>query len=433
MMIRGLRWWIVSLVFLAAVLNYVDRQALSALAPTIQADLEMDDRDYANVVNVFLLAYTFAYLVSGRLVDRLGTRAGMALFVVWWSVANMLTAGSQGVRSLGATRFLLGLGEAGIWPAASKVVSEWFSPRERALAIGFYTMGSTVGATLAPLLVIPLAGAVGGEGWRVAFLITGFVGFLWLVPWLLLNRGQEDEKGGAAEGVAPSLGKAWSWGELVAFRPLWLLLAGRLLTDPVWYFFQFWFAKYLGSARGLDQESLSVTGFVFAAAAVGSLAGGWLSGHLVKRGMRPVAARLRVMLGCACLMPLAPLIAAAGGLPLALVLAGCTVFAALAWLINLTAIVVDVVPGHSLGTAFSIVAAGSTVGGMAMNLLVAAMVAGSPGADAGFLDRAFHAALGPLAALVEGRGYGAWFLVMAFLHPFAFLLLWLGGIRRARS
>ena len=163
MMIRGLRWWIVSLVFLAAVLNYVDRQALSALAPTIQADLEMDDRDYANVVNVFLLAYTFAYLVSGRLVDRLGTRAGMALFVVWWSVANMLTAGSQGVRSLGATRFLLGLGEAGIWPAASKVVSEWFSPRERALAIGFYTMGSTVGATLAPLLVIPLAGAVGGK------------------------------------------------------------------------------------------------------------------------------------------------------------------------------------------------------------------------------------------------------------------------------
>jgi sugar phosphate permease len=154
MKIRGLRWWIVVLVFLAAVLNYVDRQTLSALAPTIQADLKMDDRDYANIVNVFLVAYTLAYLISGKLVDKLGTRKGTAVFVIWWSLANMVTAWAQGIRSMGTCRFLLGLGEAGIWPAASKAVSEWFPARERALAIGFYTMGATIGATVAPYIVI---------------------------------------------------------------------------------------------------------------------------------------------------------------------------------------------------------------------------------------------------------------------------------------
>lgn len=148
--IPHLRWFIIVLIFLAAVLNYVDRQTLSALAPTIQRDLRMDDRAYANVVNIFLVAYTIAYLVSGKLVDLLGTRLGTVVFVGWWSVANMLTAAAQGVQSLGAFRFLLGLGEAGVWPAASKAVAEWFPARERALAIGFYTMGATIGARLHP-------------------------------------------------------------------------------------------------------------------------------------------------------------------------------------------------------------------------------------------------------------------------------------------
>ena len=130
--VRGLRWWIVGLLFGAAVLNYVDRQTLSALAPTIQRDLRMDDRAYANIVNLVLVAYTIAYLVSGRLVDRLGTRVGMAIFVSWWSVATILTAAAQGVQSLGAYRFVLGLGEAGVWAAASKAVSEWCPARERA-------------------------------------------------------------------------------------------------------------------------------------------------------------------------------------------------------------------------------------------------------------------------------------------------------------
>lgn len=452
MKVRGLRWWIVVLVFLAAVLNYVDRQTLSALAPTIQADLGMDDREYANILNIFLLAYTLAYLVSGKLVDRLGTRTGTALFVVWWSLSNVATAWARGLRSMGASRFMLGLGEAGVWPAASKAVSEWFPARERALAIGIYTMGATVGATLAPHLVIPLAtydyaekmpvvqAWFGhGTGWRVAFLFTGLAGFLWLIPWLGFYRRPRESKllhaGELAlieDGESPSEAseEGWSWGQVLSFRPLWLLLLGRLLTDPVWYFYQFWFAKYLSSGRGLDQKALTITWVVYAAAGIGSLAGGWLSGALVKKGRSPVTARLWIMLGCACLMPVSPFIVKAAGLPVAMSLTVCAVFAALAWLINISAIVVDLVPRHSVGTVFGIVAAGSTLGGIAMNMIVAAMVSGAATKPAGFLDQGFKTLFGPLIAAVEGKGYGPWFLAMAFLHPLALLLLWAGGIHR---
>lgn len=453
--IPGLRWWIIVLLFGAAVLNYVDRQTLSALAPTIQQDLGMDDRDYANVVNLFLLAYTVAYLVSGRIADRIGTRAGMVLFVAWWSLANMLTAGVQGMRSLAICRFTLGLGEAGVWPAASKAVAEWFPARQRALAIGLYTMGATIGATVAPYIVIPLAtypyaaklpliahGFGQGTGWRLAFILTGAAGLLWLVPWLLVYRQPRDNRWlGAAElalieepspgDAARQAGQPWSWRQVLTFRGTWLLLLGRLLTDPVWYFYQFWFAKYLSSERHLDQQQLKITWIVYAAAGVGSLLGGWLSGRLVARGLAPAASRLWVMAGCACLMPLSPLIAQVSGLDWAMTLAACAVIAALAWLINLSSLVVDLVPKHSLGTVFSVVATGSTLGGIIMNLIVATMVSGPSSQSSGFLDQAIQAVCGGLLAQVQGHGYGQWFLIMAFLHPAAWLLLWLAGIHRS--
>ena len=452
--IPGLRWWIITLIFAAAVLNYVDRQTLSALAPTIQADLGMDDRDYANVVNIFLVAYTIAYLVSGRITDRLGTRAGMAVFVAWWSLANMITAGAQGIRSMAFCRFALGLGEAGVWPAASKAVSEWFPPRQRALAIGFYTMGATIGATLAPYLVIPLATFPWAEklpfvtslfshgtGWRVAFVVTGAAGLVWLVPWLLLyrqpreNRFLSPDELRLIEETSPAdaareAGSPWSWGRVFTYKGTWLLLLGRLITDPVWYFYQFWFAKYLSSDRHLDQDQLKVTWVVYAAAGAGSLLGGWLSGRLVARGMAPVRSRMRVMFGCACLMPVSPFISQVTGLDFAMTLAACSVIASLAWLINISSLVVDLVPKHSLGTVFSVVATGSTLGGIVMNMIVATMVTGPSTKPAGFLDQSVKAVFGPLLDQVQGHGYGQWFLIMAFLHPAAWLLLWLGRIHR---
>lgn len=456
-MIPGLRWWIIALLFGAAVLNYVDRQTLSALAPTIQGDLGLGERDYANVVNIFLVAYTIAYLVSGRITDLMGTRAGMVLFVAWWSLANMVTAGVQGMRSLSICRFALGLGEAGVWPAASKAVSEWFPARQRALAIGFYTMGATVGATVAPYIVIPLAtfsypeklpaiaGFFGqGVGWRVAFLVTGAAGLVWLVPWLFFYRQPRENRFlGAAElalieepvagDASANAGKPWSWGRVFRFRGTWYLLLGRLITDPVWYFYQFWFAKYLSSDRHLNQEQLKITWIVYAAAGAGSLLGGWLSGRLVARGMAPARSRMWVMFGCACLMPLSPLISQTTGLHFAMALAACTVVASLAWLINISSLVVDLVPKHSLGTVFSVVATGSTIGGIVMNMIVATMVSGPSNKPAGFLDQTVSSVFGGLLDRVQGHGYGQWFLAMAFLHPVAWLLLWLARIHLPAS
>ena len=470
MKIRNLRWWIIALVFLAAVLNYIDRQTLSALAPTIQKDLNMDDHDYANVVNIFLVAYTLAYLISGKIVDRLGTRTGTMIFVIWWSIANMLTAAAQGMRSMSSFRFMLGLGEAGIWPAASKVVSEWFPPRERALAIGIYTMGATIGATMAPYVVIPLAthpyeqtvpflhDLFGGHsaGWRLAFIITGAAGLLWLIPWLIFYRKprensmittaelaiieetdaqaeQDDQTAGKANIESANLADAetpWTWKQVLTFRATWLLLFGRLLTDPVWYFYQFWFAKFLSSERHVAQQDLTMTWVIYAAAGVGSLFGGWWSGHWIKKGLAPANGRMRVMLFSACLLPLSPWIASATNMNTTLALTIVAVFASLVWLINISSLVVDLVPKHSLGTVFSVVAAGSTFGGIIMNAIVASMVSGPSTKPAGFLDQGIKFITGPLLELVQGQGYGSWFLIMAFLHPLAWLMLYFGGVLR---
>lgn len=451
-----MRWWIIVLLFIAAVLNYIDRQTLSALAPTIQADLNMDDQAYANVINIFLIAYTIAYLISGRIADKIGTRASLFFFVAWWSVFNMLTAAARGVTSLSFYRFGLGLGEAGIWPAASKAVSEWFPAKERALAIGLYTMGATIGATVAPYIVIPLAtydyaatlpniaDALGqGTGWRVAFILTGLAGLVWLIPWIMIYRRPDQSKlittdelvmlqsaSNSEEGTSTTKVDPWSWKQVLSFRGTWLLLLARLITDPVWYFYQFWFPKYLSSDRGLSQDDLKITWVIYAAAGVGSLLGGIISGKIVKKGVLPVASRMSVMLFCALLMPLSPFIASATGLNASLTLTVFTVIAALAWLINISSLIVDIVPKHSLGTVFSVVAAGSTLGGIVMNMIVAAMVTGPSDKPSGFLDAAFHVVLDPILNAVQGQGYAMWFVIMAFLHPLAWLLLKFGGIYR---
>jgi MFS transporter, ACS family, hexuronate transporter len=456
MKIKGMRWWIVGLLFFAAVLNYVDRQTLSALAPTIQKDLNMTEQDYANVVNIFLVAYTIAYLLSGRIADKMGTRKGMFVFVAWWSIANAFTAAANSIASLSVYRFALGLGEAGIWPAASKAVSEWFPKKERAFAIGLYTMGATIGATIAPYIVIPLATYsyastfpviadwLGqGTGWRLAFILTGIVGLVWLIPWLMVFRLPKKSKliteselqlindDAATDDPADSAKEnTWSWKQVLLFKGTWLLLIGRLVTDPVWYFYQFWFPKYLSSDRHLSQEQLKITWVIYASAGVGSLLGGWLSGKLVKKGVTPVKSRLWVMLGCAFIMPLSPLISQVTGLNLAMTITVCAVMASLAWLINISSLVLDVVPKHSLGTVFSIVAAGSTIGGIMMNTIVAAMVSGGSTKASGFLDKGLHALLNPILNAVQGHGYTWWFFIMAFLHPFGWLILKFGGIQK---
>ncbi len=406
MKIPHLRWSIIALIFGASVLNYIDRQTLSILAPTIQQDLKLSNEDYARVLNLFLVAYTTASLLSGKIVDHLGVRVSLALFVGWWSIANLLTGFARSAGSLGLFRFLLGLGEAGNWTAAPKAVSEWFPARERGLAIGLYTLGATVGATIAPILIVALAN---WHSWQAAFVVTGVAGLVWLVPWLWLYRRPAEhpyltdaERTLIATGSPPeTAANAAGWGrwwQVFTHREVWLLIVARMLTDPVWYFFQFWFAKYLYDSRGLSQTQLQVTFVIFLAADIGVLSGGWLSGQLIKRRVAPAASRLWIMLGCAALVPLCASIPHLPALWLVLGVGMLAVLAHMAWLVNLSALVVDLVPKASLGFTFGVVATGSSLGGMLMNQAV--------------------------GRLVTHISYEPAFHFMLLLHPLAWLLLW---------
>lgn len=408
MKIRGFRWWIAVLLLLASILNYVDRQTLSILAPTIQADLQLSDAQYGNVVSAFLVAYTIAYLVSGRIVDALGTKASLALFVGWWSIANMLTGLAKSPFSLGAFRFLLGLGEAGGYTASPKVVSQWFPPKDRGLAVGLYSVGGALGATIAPVLVLFLAERY---GWRGAFVVTGLLGLVFVAVWLLLFRRPEEhpwvtdaERASILAGVgsdvdsAPPLSEGQRWKTIVTTRAVWALMLARLLTDPVWYFFQFWMPKYLHTARGFEQRELAHMWLIYLAADVGFIGSGLVSGYLIRCGREARDARLRTMLGCAILVPLAPLIALSSGTTGVFAVSMIVVLAHTAWLASISTYVVDLVPKPILGTAFGFIAAGSAVGGILMNNAVAWTIA--------------------------RFSYDYCFYAMIALHPLAFLLLW---------
>jgi ACS family hexuronate transporter-like MFS transporter len=408
--IAHLRWWITGLLFLSTVINYVDRQTLSVLARTIQDDLRMSDIEYSYVVQAFLLAYAVSYLLSGRFTDWLGTRASMACFIVWWSAANMLTGLSRSVWSLGVCRFLLGIGEPGNYTAAPKALSEWFTPKDRGLAYGIYTAGATIGATLAPPLIATLATSY---GWRAAFVMTGALGLLWVVPWLwLYHRPARHPRITAeelamvpadelpAEGTRKDPRSEWRrWRQLLSRKETWLILFIRLLTDPVWYFYLFWFPKYLQDARHLSLKEVGkVAWVVYFAADLGSVLGGWLSGALIRRGTSPVASRKRVMAMAACLLPLSPLVAFAPSANMAILIASIIALAHLAFQATGGALVVDLYPSKSIATAFGIIAAGSGLGGM-----LATNVVGQ---------------------LVTAYSYTPVFALMGLLHPLALLLLW---------
>jgi ACS family hexuronate transporter-like MFS transporter len=418
--IPNLRWWIVGMLFLAAVLNYLDRQVLSLLALTIQADLGLSDIDYGHITSCFLIAYTVSLLIAGRLIDRIGVRWGLAMYMTWWSLATMAHAWASSFTSLAWCRVLLGLGEAGNWPASTKAVSEWTSAKERAFAIGLYTMGATLGATIAPVLILALAS--GGAEWRMAFLVTGAAGLVWVLPWLWLYRRPSEhpritpheraltDSIAAASPSAPvetEQGEGRRWLAVLARREVWLLLVGRMLTDPVWFFYQFWFAKYLAKDRAVAQADLGITWVVFLAADIGCLAGGLLSAWYIRRGSSSPAARMRAMLLCALLPPLSALLPVAPSLGMCLGVAMLVVFAHLMWLANISALLVDQVPQRMVATAFGVVAAGSTIGGVVMNQTV--------------------------GRLVSEHSYTMWFLIAACLHPLAWLILRIGRVDRERS
>lgn len=407
---KRLRWVICFLLFLSTVINYIDRQALSVLARTIQDDLALSDLDYAHVVQAFMLAYTAAYLFAGRITDWLGCKKAMTLFIGWWSIANVLTGTARSVFTLGLYRFLLGLGEPGNYTVAPRAVAEWFPPKERGLAIGIYTAGATIGATIAPPLIAFLALQF---NWRAAFYFTGAMGLIWIIPWLLVYRKPASAVHSECLALAgntathsqvgmPTRARnqpASPWKEVFADVNVWRLCLARFMTDPVWYFYLFWFPKYLTDARSLSLREVGAFGWiVYLAADVGSIVGGFLSGSLIARGVSAVDARLKVMFLMAAILPLTLVAPFVDSLAAAFTLASISAFAHLGWQVTLTALATDLFPQRILATAFGVVAAGSGLGG--------------------FISAWF------VGYLVSNYSYSPVFLFMGVMHIAAYLL-WL--------
>lgn len=354
----------ITFAFLATVINYLDRQTLSVAAPVLREEFAMTAGGYSRVVFAFLLAYTILNGVSGALLDRLGTRVGYAISMAWWSAAAALHALATGAWSLGAFRFLLGMGEAGNWPAAVKVVAEWFPERERALASGIFNSGSAVGAILAPPLV---AWLILEFGWRASFLAVAVLGFLWLAAWWPVYRAP-----GLAqpEGRATSSGTGFSLLDLFRTRFVWSFTLSKVFLDPVWYFYIFWFPEYLKTARGFDMASIGRYAWIpFAVAGFGNLIGGWLSGWLIGCGLRVMNARRAAVSFFAVLMTsaipavLAPDVRVAIGL-VSLAMLGYTGTSA-----SMLAMPADVFPKHSVASVYGLASMGSGFGGMLFTLL----------------------------------------------------------------
>ena len=346
------RWLILGLLFIATVINYIDRQTLSILAPTLRRELHLSEADYANVVTAFLVSYMVMYSVAGRLLDRFGVRFGLAACIAWWSLATMLTAKASNAVSLIFYRFLLGVGEPGIFPGGIKVCGERFPRDLRAFAIGFFSSGSAIGAILAPPLI---AWITLQYGWRMAFLLPGAVGLLWIPLWLLVYRSNQrsTENTQLAEKVDSAPPR--SWGQLLRERRVWALVLPRLVSDPVWYLYLFWLPDYLQRERGMSLKEIGLYGWIpFLFADFGSMGGGALSDWLIRRGWAPQQARIALLIGVGCIAPLGALVGLVQTTTAAIALTCLIAFLTQCWSTNTSALAADgllaMAAGRSGGT-----------------------------------------------------------------------------------
>ena len=360
------QWQVVAMLFLATVLNYVDRQTLSVLAPELRDRFHMSNTDYSHVVFGFLLAYMVMQSGSGRLLDRLGTKAGFAVCIGWWSGATMLHALANSMAGLLGGRFLLGLGEAGNWPGGVKAVSEWCPPKQRAFAIGVFNSGSCFGAVLAPPVVAWLALT---WGWRTAFVVAGLPGFLWLAVWLATYR----TPAGAVlpEAAATKV----SWAGLFRYRQVWALLLARMTADPVWWFYVFWLPEYLKRERHFTLAAIGYFAWIpFLSAAAGSIGGGAASGWLIRRGVPVLRARKFVMAASAVVMMSGIPAVFVASSAAALALISLATLAYSVWAANVLTLPADVAPASVVASVSGISGTGAAIGGMAFTLLTGVLV-----------------------------------------------------------
>jgi ACS family hexuronate transporter-like MFS transporter len=355
------------LVFFATTINYLDRILLSVLIPKIQEDLHLSLQSYANLTGFFQLAYTVGFLVAGKFIDRFGTRVGYATSIVWWSIAAALHAVAHSAFSLGFWRAMLGFGEAGNFPAAIKSVAEWFPKKDRALATGIFNSGTNVASMIGPPV---FAWLLIRSGWRAAFVFTASTGFIWVFLWLLLYR-KPPVSSDAEEVVVKSM----SWSESLRYPQTWGFAIGKFLTDPVWWFYLNWLPLYLYSERHLNIPQIAwFLPVVYTAASVGSLAGGWLSGALMRRGWETGRARRVAMAICAFCMPLAAMSVFAPGIVLAAALVSVATAAHQGWSANLYSTTSDVFPKEAVASVTGIGGCAGGIGGFLFSSIIPGFV-----------------------------------------------------------
>lgn len=380
---KRVRWWIVWTLFGSTVINYISRQTFSVLAPVITQELHLSHTDLSQVFSAFQFSYAGMWLIGGVLLDIIGTRLGLALAVIWWSVISMLNGFANSVASFGAFRFLLGLGEGCNWPGASKTVAEWFPAKERGVAVAIFDSGSSVGGAIAAIIVPWIAILL---GWRYAFVVSGILGFLWLGVWLYVYyplsrhpRLTTEERALILAGhdtamVSEQKGAA-RWLTLLKQPNVWGIVLGRSLTDPIWWFYVFWLPQYLSDARGFSLKQIASFAWLpFVAADVGNFAGGFASGYLIKRGMPVVRSRKWI-----CVISAIPMLA---GIPAAkmhspywaIAMISLAVFGYAAWSTMGLTFPSDLFPQDVVASVTGVSGFGSGLAGAAFTLLVGRLV-----------------------------------------------------------
>jgi ACS family hexuronate transporter-like MFS transporter len=400
-----MRWVIAGWLTLSTILNLIDRQTLSILAPLLRDKFEMSQRAYSQVVTAFLVSYTIMYAVGGRFVDWAGERIGMAACILWWSVCTMLTGFAQGAISLGIFRFLLGLGEPGNYPAALRATTRWFPKSNRGFPIALFSSGSAVGSVIAPPMI---AGLTLAFGWRSAFLLPGLLGLLWLVVWLWIYQSPQAHPGITPEELSllhpdddstSEVTGPKRWSSLLKNRNVLALVLARLVSDPVWYFYLFWTPEYLKRERGFSVTDIGLYAWIpFVAGALGGMVGGQASDKLITAGVPNVRARTRVLYISAALAPLGIWTSKAHSAPAAILLIAAMAFVAYSWFINTAALIPDLFPDRVVGSVLGLMGTAGSAGGIVFTLLV------------GFL--------------LTHYSYGTVFALAGSMHVLASFILW---------
>ncbi len=405
--IPKLRWVITGLLFAVTLINYIDRQAISVLVGQIKEGLNLSQNDYWQIITVFLIAYAIMYALSGYIIDKLGTKIGMTLFVCVWSISQMLHGLAIGKWTFAACRFGLGLAEPGSFPAAVKAIGEWFPVRQRALAVGIFNAGSSLGAAVAPPLVATLARHY--HSWRAAFVVTGAFGILWIIGWLViydsprknrwLNESEASEFKEAPAEIPVERNKT-NWWEVVSSRSGLMVMIPRFLTDPVIFFVIFGLPDYLEKERGFNLAMIGDYGWIpFAFGGIGYLIGGWLSGRMIGAGDNIGKARKIAMTIGAVFLPaaiFAPFVPSAG---MAIAAMSVVVFGHAIWVANLMALPTDLFPSRTVASAAGFSGMGGAIGGALATCFIGAIVS--------------HFTYKPI------------FICAGLMHPISALLLWM--------